>query len=101
MNISEMGGGTPIGMLRKDVADKQTQQMTQYMNDRQQDDDAIDALINKINTDTDECVPKKRTNSGRTNSGRTNNRSTNSRSTNNRSPNTNNKRTNNKSTNNK
>jgi len=88
MNISEMGGGTPIGMLRKDVVDQQAkqmnrpqmnhqqmnhqqmnhQQMEQYMNNRnidvddqrQKDDDAIDALINQINTESDESKPKKK-----------------------------------------
>lgn len=73
MNISEMGGGTPIGMLRKDVVEQQAKQMNeqhlrQYMDDRnididvqrQKDADAIDALINKINTDSDESKPKKK-----------------------------------------
>lgn len=66
MNISEMGGGTPIGVLRKDVQEKI--QMTQnnnsgYDNDqRQRDEDAIDELINQINTETDESQPKKKTN---------------------------------------
>jgi len=73
MNISEMGGGTPIGMLRKDVVEQQAkhinqQHMRQYMDDRnidvddqrQKDEDAIDALINQINTDSDESKPKKK-----------------------------------------
>lgn len=73
MNISEMGGGTPIGMLRKDVVEQQAKQMNeqhlrQYMDDRnidvdvqrQKDADAIDALINQINTDSDESKPKKK-----------------------------------------
>lgn len=73
MNISEMGGGTPIGMLRKDVVEQQAKQMNeqhirQYMDDRnidvdvqrQKDEDAIDALINQINTESDESKPKKK-----------------------------------------
>jgi hypothetical protein len=77
MNISEMGGGTPIGMLRKDVVDQQAKQMNQnleqqhirqYMDNRnidvddqrQKDEDAIDALINQINTESDESKPKKK-----------------------------------------
>jgi len=73
MNISEMGGGTPIGMLRKDVVEQQAKQINQqhirqYMDDRnidvddqrQKDEDAIDALINQINTDSDESKPKKK-----------------------------------------
>ena len=78
MNISEMGGGTPIGMLRKDVVDQQAKQMNhqqmdqqhirQYMDNRnidvddqrQKDEDAIDALINQINTESDESIPKKK-----------------------------------------
>ena len=73
MNISDMGGGTPIGMLRKDVVEQQAKQMNeqhlrQYMDDRnidvdvqrQKDADAIDALINQINTDSDESKPKKK-----------------------------------------
>jgi len=73
MNISEMSGGTPIGMLRKDVVEKQAKQMNQqhirqYIDDRnidvddqrQKDEDAIDALINQINTDSDESMPKKK-----------------------------------------
>lgn len=76
MNISEMGGGTPIGMLRKDVAEQQAKQfeqqhIKQYMDDRnidvdgqrQKDEDAIDALINHINTDSDESRPKKKSKS--------------------------------------
>ena len=60
-----MGGGTPIGVLRKDV--QENIQMTQnnnsgYDNDqRQRDEDAIDELINQINTETDESQPKKKT----------------------------------------
>ena len=77
MNISEMGGGTPIGMLRKDVVDQQAKQMNQnldqqhirqYMDNRnidvddqrQKDEDAIDALINQINTESDDSKPKKK-----------------------------------------
>jgi hypothetical protein len=73
MNISEMGGGTPIGMLRKDVVEQQAKQMNeqhirQYMDDRninideqrQKEDDEIDALINQINTDSSESKPKKK-----------------------------------------
>lgn len=72
MNISEMGGGTPIGILRKDVVEQQAkmneQHLRQYMDDRnivvdvqrQKDADAIDALINQINTDSDESKPKKK-----------------------------------------
>ncbi len=74
-----MGGGTPIGMLRKDVVEKakqmnqqmDQQHIKQYMDDRnidlddqrQKDEDAIDALINQINTESDESVPKKKTKS--------------------------------------
>ena len=67
-----MGGGTPIGMLRKDVVEKAKQMeqhhIKQYLDDRnidvddqrQQDEDAIDELINQINTESDESVPKKK-----------------------------------------
>jgi len=66
-----MGGGTPIGMLRKDVIEKakqmEQQHVKQYMGDRnididdqrQKDEDAIDDLINQINTESDESISKK------------------------------------------
>lgn len=81
MNISEMGGGTPIGMLRKDVVEQQAKQMNQqhirqYMDDRnididdqrQKDEDAIDELINQINTESDESIPKKKKSKSKTKS---------------------------------
>ena len=64
MNISDMGGGTPIGMLREDVVEKQARQVEKQArqiekqnidldDQRQKDEDAIDALINQINIDSD------------------------------------------------
>jgi len=63
MNISEMGGGTPIGILRKDVQEKITMNQSNNnknydVNQRQRDEDAIDDLINQINTETDESLSK-------------------------------------------
>ncbi len=75
-----MGGGTPIGMLREDVVEKQArhfekqakhiekqarhieQQNIDLDDQRQKDEDAIDALINQINidSDSDESKPKKK-----------------------------------------
>ena len=68
-----MGGGTPIGVLRKDVQEKiqmiqPNTKQNEYDNDqRRRDEDAIDELINQLNTETDESQPKKKANKVKSN----------------------------------
>ncbi len=63
-----MGGGTPIGMLRKDVREKiamkrpNTNNVNYDVDQRQRDEDAIDDLINQLNTDTEDSIPRKKLN---------------------------------------